>query len=917
MKSPATPRRLATAALAVAMAALVSATGHATAGGAVATPGSAGIDTSLPATDSQVTVRGSGPFSDLQITVNQTRDLGNQAVSITWKGATPTRTGPSRFAAHYLQVMQCWGDDDGMLPGNPGPPPEQCVQGATDAVYGGRNIGLFPSGGFALERIVSRRDWPNFDPADGHLDERTGYLWKPFRAVDGEVVGTHYDPAFNPSLAGGSFWLNPYFNAITTNEVAGGRTGPNGTGAALFEVTTGLESSGLGCGRRIEPVPGGPPRIPRCWLVIVPRGSPADENAGTPFEEKADQAGVFTSPLAPRAWRNRIAVPLEFNPVDTPCSLGDDQRRIVGTELLAPAVSSWQPRLCATPGLPPYAYGSVGDAGARQQLLSGVAGAPGLIVVSRPIDPESVSPANPVTYAPLSVSSVVVGFNIERVPNLQAPPEAEELRGIRIAELNLTPRLLAKLLTQSYRSQVAIKGPPPYDWAKTNPAHLGRDPDFLQFNPEFTLLESGGKNLGGLITTARNSDVARQVWEYILADPEAKAWLDGTADAWGMRVNPVYASTATANTTGVPFGDPAPQSFPKSDPYCYQAPPQGPGGSIVPPPLCGPDWMPYSQSMRDAARVARAADDGARTTEDPLAPSADKVYRPDGPQILGSRAILSLTDSASAYQYGLQTARLSRAGDDGPDRVFVAPDVPGMTAGVAAMAAKDEPTVLEPDPRTQAPAAYPLTALTYAAVAPLALDDRARQEYAAFVEFAAGAGQDAGLKLGQLPPGYAPLSDALRAQAVTAATTIRELRAATESQAVEPLVPEVFEPEAATAAAIPTPAAGLVPGPAATAVSPSSPGAVADDEAYIAAGNGEPEAPPQAASPPDAAASESPASLLKTAVVAVARSRFVLPALASIALLSALGALEITKRPRYAPALARVAGRPAGRRGAR
>ena len=916
MKGPLTRRRLATAGLAVAMAALVAATGHSTAGGAGATPGSAGLDTSLPATDSQVTVRGRGLFTDLEITVNQTRDLGNQAVSITWKGATPTKSGPSRFAAHYLQVMQCWGDDDGTVPGDPGPPPEQCVQGATDAVYGGRNVGLFPSGGLTLERIVSRRDWPNFDPADGRLDERTGYLWKPFRAVNGKVVEAHYDPSFNPSLAGGNFWLNPYFSAITSNEISGGRTGPNGAGAALFEVTTGLESSGLGCGQRIEPVPGAAPRVPKCWVVIVPRGSPSTENVGTPFEENADQAGVFTSPLSPGAWRNRVAVPLEFNPVDTPCSLADDQRRIVGTELLAPAIASWQPRLCATPGLPPYAYGSLGDAGARQQLLGGAAGAPGMVVVSRPVNPASVDPANPVTYAPMSISSVVVGFNVERIPNLQAPPEEEAFRGIRVAELNLTPRLLAKLLTQSYSSQVAIKGPPTHDWARKNPAHLGRDPDFLQFNPEFTLLESGGKNLGGLVMSSRNSDVARQVWEYVLADGEAKAWLDGTADPWGMRVNPVYASTAAANTTGLPFGEPVPDSFPKSDPYCYQAPAQGPGGSIVPPPLCGPDWLPYAQSMRDAARVTRAADDGARTTEDPLAASADKVYRPDGPQILGSRAILSLTDSASAYQYGLQTARLSRAGDDGPDRVFVPADVAGMTAGVAAMTAKDEPAVLEPDPRAKAPSGYPLTALTYAAIAPLALDDKARHEYAAFVDFTAGAGQEAGLKLGQLPPGYAPLPEALRAQAVKAATAIRELRAATALEVVEP------EPTTGDPTPAPVAAANVVPAPAETGPPPSlrsSSSAVLDDEAYIAVGNGgDAGAPSTAAGPPDTgAARDSPASLLKTAIVAVARSRFVLPVLAGIALLSALGALEITKRPRYVPVLVPGAGRPARHRGAR
>ena len=51
-------------------------------------PGSQGTDTSLPATDSQITVNGRGRFVDLSITVNQTENLTNQAVSITWSGGS-------------------------------------------------------------------------------------------------------------------------------------------------------------------------------------------------------------------------------------------------------------------------------------------------------------------------------------------------------------------------------------------------------------------------------------------------------------------------------------------------------------------------------------------------------------------------------------------------------------------------------------------------------------------------------------------------------------------------------------------------------------------------------------------------------------------------------------------------------------
>ena len=855
----------------VLLAVAAAATGISTAASGDAVPGSAGVDTALPATSSQVTVQGRGGFDDLTVTVNQTRNLSNQAISVTWTGATPTITGPSRFAGHYLQLMQCWGDDDGTVPENPGPPPEQCVQGATDSVYGGRNSGVFPGGGFALERIISKRDFEGFDPADGFLEARTGYLWRPFRAVDGTVVNAHYDPAFNPAIEGGSFWLNPYFSSITTNEISGGRTGPNGTGSELFTAETGLEATGLGCGQKVQPVPSGSPKVPKCWLVIVPRGGPAEENVGTPY---GAQSGVVTSPLSPSAWAHRIAIPLDFNPLDSSCDLADQQRQIAGSELVSVAVSSWQPKLCASPGLPPYSYGNVGDENARQQLLSGVPGGPGLVVVSNALDPTAVRADNPVVYAPLSISATVIGFNVERNPTPDAPAAEQDLQGVRVSQLNLTPRLVAKLLTQSYRSQVEIKSNPGYDWVDGNPRHLGLDPDFLQFNPEFTLLQTAAaKNFGGLVLPALGSDAARQMWAWVLSDPEAKAWLDGESDPFGMQVNPVYATQAAANTTGAAFGTPIPDVYPKSDPYCYQAPTQGQGGSVVPPLLCGLDWLPYTQSLRDAARLVRVADDRARTSEDPFAISAAKVYRTDGPQILGTRSILGVTDSASAFQYGVQSARLSRAGDDGTDRRFIAPDEAGMTAAVTAMVpTPGVPKVLRLDPKTDAPAAYPLTALTYGAITPLSLDATARNQYAAFIDYATGPGQVPGEEIGQLPTGYAPLSPALQAQAAAAARTIRELK-----PAVAPV--DVGSPSPSGDGGSTTPvdsfsdsSGGSTPD---GATSPPASSVVAERETKVGLG---------AATP----------------ILALAGNRFALPVLAVIALLSGLGVLEITKRPRRA-----------------
>ncbi len=852
--------------------------------GAVADPlaGSQGVDTSLAATDSQVTVNGRGSFANLAVTVNQTKKLTNQAASITWTGGEPTVSGPGRFGSRYMQIMQCWGDDDGTVPDNPGPPPEQCEQGAVAGTYGGLPIGVYP-GGFSLSRVISRSGWSNFDPAVGSLEASTTNVWLPFRSVNGTVVDIQTDPNFNPAVVGGNFWLNPYYNLITTNEIAGSATGPDGKGADLFQVLTGVQSSGLGCGQRVQPVAGGGTKVPQCWLVVVPRGAPVDENVGTPFETNADQYGVATSPVSPLAWKNRIALPIEFNPIDSPCSLANEERRIAGSELALPAVASWQPLLCAGAHLPPYSYAPVSDSSARQQLSSAATGSPGMVVVSRPLSPSILNPKNPVVYSPLSASGLVIGFNIERNPRTDAPAEEKNLAGVRVADLNLTPRLVAKLMTQSYQQQVTIQRAPAYDWLAANPAHLGLDPDFLQFNREFQQLQiADSRTFSGLQLPAGNSDAAQQLWEWLLADPEASAWLNGEPDQWGMKVNPVYSTNGAANPTGHAFADPIPNAFPKADPYCYQAPARGNANAIVPPPLCGTDWMPYSRGFADAARVSRVAFDGAKIVDNTFALSSSEVWTRDLPQFLGRRSMLSLTDTPSAAQFGLQVARLSRAGDNSATRTFIAPDMAGLTAGVASMAAGAVATVLEPLPTADAPSAYPLTMLTYAAIAPLALDAKARSDYAAFLQYASGPGQVPGLELGQLPNGYAPLSDSLKATAAATANDVRTM--------VAPLDP-----------ALPTATAPEVPVSTPTTVRPRT---TARPVAKPVVTTAPASTDPPTTTPVTTAATTVPAATSTTVTAAVtpvvrtARSRYAVPGLGLMALGSALGALEITKRPR-------------------
>ena len=70
-------------------------------------------------------------------------------------------------------------------------------------------------------------------------------------------------------------------------------------------------------------------------------------------------------------------------------------------------------------------------------------------------------------------------------------------------------------------------------------------------------------------------------------------------------------------------------------------------------------------------------------------------------------------------------------------------------------------SVLAADPSATDPATYPLTALSYAMASPSTLDAPAGKDYAAFLRYAAGPGQQPGVAPGQLPLGMVPVMDKL------------------------------------------------------------------------------------------------------------------------------------------------------------
>ncbi|MBV8994593.1 MAG: hypothetical protein JO287_13050 [Pseudonocardiales bacterium] len=685
-------------------------------------------------TDSAVTVSGKGEFADLKVTVSQTKNLIDQVVTVSWTGALPTVPSFGQFGINYLQIMQCWGDDPA------GPDRTQCQ-------YGGLRGQTFPAAGsWVRRRQVST----------GGLVDPNEPLKKPADPTKQAFVPFWVAGRDQPAEAATTD-LNDFFDDQVTNEIPLARTHGDGTGQEFFEIETIRQAAGLGCG---DPVTqGGVTKGRSCWLVVVPRGNKEVDGS----IRNGETTRLDSSPLSQTNWDNRIAIPLEFRPVGQACPLGSAERRVIGNELAVDAVGSWQPALCGSGGGSLYSYTQLTDDGVRAQVLNG--GSPGLGLASNPIPPDQTPTDHPLVYAPVTLSGLAIAFYIEHQPNPSADETQLALGGIRFTSMKLTPRLVAKLLTQSYSK--AVEGSP--DYLKNNPAGLTVDPEFLKLNPEYKDFSFSVQSPDAL-TQLFSADATSLLWSWIKSDPDAEAFLSGKADEYGMVVNPNNKDLQLPTST-----------FPRNDQSCIDTAIAQNGSSITTAKKCTLDTHPYTTDMHDAGRSTSRGDTQARvpvldtnSTSDTPQSKLSKLDR----QAPGQRALLAVVDTETAMRYGLTTAALRNAAGN-----FVAPTTQGLLAGEAGMTPSAVPGVLAPNPTASDPEAYPLTALSYAISSPSQLDAAAGKDYATFLRYVAGPGQQPGIDPGQLPPGLAPLPDALKKQTIAAAATIEAQAGKTASSA--------------------------------------------------------------------------------------------------------------------------------------
>ena len=691
-----------------------------------------------PATDASGAL---SDFKNLTITVGQTTDLEDQTLRVGYQGMAATIGNPGAGRSNFLQVMQCWGAD-------PNAPDfrNTCAFGA----WASSGINGAPAA--------------QLSAAGAGLDVTARPSTVPFTAPDGT--------SSTPDLSHADNGIRQYFNSTTGNEqdfVTIPSDGGSNAGFTLFNAQSAATAPWLGCGSPTTSQGAGN----RCWLVVIPRGTHSGSISGDSTQCESSVFGdsgfgnatqaQLGSPLSTDCsyWSDRIVVPLTFTPIASHCPVGSPEVNTNGSMLLDGAMHSWQQALCST-GASTYNIANNAGALTRAQLLSGQVG---LAFIGEPVtqaddDSDSWSTSD-IRYGPVANAALTVGFI------------AENALGQQVTTLKLTPRLLAKLLTQSYQYQVPLDshtGQYQVPELGNNPGDIGDDPEFQQLNPGVQPLGLFVSQDVGFIEVGPQGDDALQLlWQWIESDKAASTWLAGTPDENGMVVNPYYLPSSNPKALGGGLGAIDLSKGPVD--RIYRADPTSlvPDSSQAQITLDAVSLSPFAKDFPTAA--LRIAQGDTQHGEDSLVQGAlTATLQADSPRVVGAqnKDVMGLTDAASANLNGLGTAELQLPNQPG---VFVAPTQASIAAAAQAEVpvASDKPagTITAVDFTGFPSNAYPLTTTIYAAVniTNTTLDQSTRNQYATLIDYAIGAGQTPGTALGELPVGYAPLDAGQVAQA--------------------------------------------------------------------------------------------------------------------------------------------------------
>ena len=732
-------------------------------------------------------------------TVDRTTNLrGRERVVVSWSGArpsggrTPSPYGIDGYKQEYpVVIMQCRGIDDPTLPSDEQLQPETCwttteIQrrssvSRTDAVWL-HDLYATP------EERVDQGAGEGVDPSCYLPPAVLTQHYLPFVGADGTVYEMCSVETRAPEAAVGD-------NALPAAEMTG-FTGIDGTGSVKFEIRTDVENESLGCSADVP-----------CSLVVIPiMGiSCMDGDAACNADGRFEPGSLNTDPsgtdgqvdpaVSPAYWwtasnwRNRITIPLDFALPPDVCDILDDRAPVdmYGSELLAQASLQWAPAYCLRDDRFKFRHNRQIESASLRLLTTGTAAA---AFVSEPADPLTVT--EPLGYAPTAVTGFGIAYSID------LPGNAGE-----VTDLKVTPRLLAKLLTESYGSVPDVRTGHP--GLAGNPLNLTYDPEFQELNPGIAKTDELAAAV--LLALSQPSDVTYALTSYIAADPEAMAFIAGEEDPWGMTVNPDY--------TGLELPV---EEWPLLDTYVRPNENSACWKSVSTP------WLQLMAAPVSTMRtVSNALLDAWPYTQskcnlDPTySPPKVSIGRGSERQPYGNRFMIGLTSLGDAERYALDTAELRTAGT-GTSAQFVGASASSLSAALAATSQDETGAPFLVDYDALSATAYPGTMIVHTAALLSGLPATSAADVAQFIETATTEGQIEGSGNGELPAGFLPITDAgPTADLYGSAQIVAEAILAQKGAIATPApTPTPTPPVAVT----PTPAGSVVP----LAVGPPAPG---------------------------------------------------------------------------------------------
>jgi hypothetical protein len=770
----------------------------------------------------------------VSITVSNTRNLiDREPVRVSWTGAHPTggiQIGTPQVALageqeYPMVLLECHGTAKTISP-------EDCWTTAySERYFAGTPGEPFPA--WRLDRYATAAgqrnlivNWPKKLPAActdyyyGQPYNATAYYWLPYVTPTGRTysVGT-------AGCAGAPGEMNTVGGngEIPSNETYA-PTALDGKGSTEFDIWNSQADPDLGCSDTTA-----------CSLVAIPimgiscdpamTGMPADDQIPAADQQQAaadcEQTGYFApgSTVNPGSipnfdlsvsgelwwaasnWRNRFVVPLTFAPPSNICDIVNTGHHVVytyGSELLYQAELQWNPHFCLAKNLFSMQYAPEPEPEAATSLQGTEATPgkplPGSVEAALVSDQPDGGFAKPVVHAPIAATAFAISFVIDNPA------------GQQVATLRLDPRLLAKLLTESYPGdnyfadndkELLHKCPgvpvPGSSGECTNPLNITLDPEFQALNPGLNYGPTGTADsyaASALLALSSESNVMYALTSYINDNPAARAWLNGKPDPWGMVVNSKYkgiklpVSEWPLNSTYEPAEWLAGGSGVANNP-CYAQDPS-PVLPLIAAPV--PDLPDIAEDTQFALSQAEMVCD--YNSETP----ADSAMVAEGEQTTGFRFMIAVTSLADAKRYDLGTASLLTytkpgtpaaftAADAAKDMTFVAPTNASMRAAAGLLVAdkaSDDwslPYSLYGQDSSKAEAAYPGTMLVYLDVPTKDLSAADATDYAGYIRYVATKGQRPGGGIGQLPAGMLPMTAANHlgaeaAYAVSAATAV-------------------------------------------------------------------------------------------------------------------------------------------------